>query len=101
MAISTALLTAGGAAVTTTLTQHQLLQNDWSWTPEQKGMILEKVMQRAVLGSFDNMKRPAYQGYMVDSSRRDSNTSTRNSRRQYQADYIHSCSTLNNGLQWG
>ena len=35
---------------------------------------------------------------MVDSSRRDSNTSTRNSRRQYQADYIHSCSMLNNGL---
>jgi hypothetical protein len=63
-AIVTALLTAGVTAATTTLTEravNSLLETKWDGTPEEKGMIEDKVvMQCAVLGSNDKMKRTSY-----------------------------------------
>lgn len=62
-AIATALLTAGVTTVTTTLTErvvNGLLETDWTGTTEEWKRIEKKVMQCAVLGSEDNMKRTDY-----------------------------------------
>jgi hypothetical protein len=59
----TALLSGGVSAASTSLTEQavkRLLESEWKGTPKEKKTIEEKVKQRAVLGSCDEMDRTAY-----------------------------------------